>query len=529
MKLLGLATAAGLLCAPALPAQSTHPGKAVYDRWCAECHGAEGRGDGSAAATMLPRPRDFTQARYQIRHTASGALPTDEDIHRVLERGMPGTAMPAWTQLSQDQRNNLVAYLKTFSRFFQTEKPATAIEFDRAPGASEERVADGRRVYEKIECWKCHGRAGRGDGPSAPTQEDENDFPIRPANLTQNWRFNGGGSVEDIYARLRTGMDGTPMPSFSDLLDSKVVTEDELWNVALFVRSLSPEEPPEAREVIRVRKLSGALPNRVDDPAWNDVEPAFVTLVGQIIAKPRWFAPTVNAVWVQAAHNGRELSLLVSWDDPSQSPNAAWNEWQTRVTSVMEPRDTPPVTGNLPDALAVQFAPRVSEGRDLPYFLNGDARNPVYLWEWRSDSGLREAMANGIDKVQALPADGAPVSGQAVFKDGRWQLLLRRALTAQDTARRTSFASATPLPVAFAAWDGSNGETGGRRAVSSWYFLYLEEPLTAGVYITPVVAALVTALLAIVVVARAQKQHHAVARNEEEKVAATGLSTSAWE
>jgi DMSO reductase family type II enzyme heme b subunit len=505
--------------------QATHPGKAVYEKWCAECHGLQGRGDGSAAGTMLPRPRDFTQARYQVRTTPSGALPTDADIQHVLERGMPGTAMPAWPQLSQTDRDNVIAYLKTFSRFFQSEKPAAPLDFGDAPGTSDERIADGRRVYDKIECWKCHGRAGRGDGPSAPTQEDENNFPIRPANLSENWRFNGGGTVEAIYARLRTGLDGTPMPSFSDLLDSKVVTDDELWNVALFVRSLSPEKTPEPQDVIRARRV-GELPAGLDDEVWNDIEPAYVPLVGQIIAKPRWFAPTVNTVWVQAAHNGRELVLLLSWDDPSQSPSAAWNEWQTRITSVMEPKDTPPVTGNLPDAFAVQLAPRAGEGRDLPYFLNGDARNPVYLWEWRSDTGMREAIAKGIDNVQPLTRDGAPLQGQAVFKDGRWQLLLRRALAAQDTAQRTSFTTATPLPIAFAAWDGSNGETGGRRAISSWYYIYLEEPLTAGVYVTPIVAAAVTALLALMLVMRAQKQR-ATPQNQEK--AATAPSTSARE
>jgi DMSO reductase family type II enzyme heme b subunit len=507
LKTFFAASALSIACVSASYAQATHPGKATYDKWCSECHGLQGKGDGSAAATMLPRPRDFTQARYQIRTTPSGGLPTDADMHRILEQGMPGTAMPGWPTLSKGERENVIAYIKTFSRFFQSEKPAEGLDFGSAPGASDDRIADGRKVYDKIECWKCHGRAGRGDGPSAPTQEDENDFPMRPANLTQNWRFNGGSTVEDIYARLRTGMDGTPMPSFSDLLDSKVVTEDQLWNVALFVRSLSPEKSPEPREVIRAKLVAGDVPARIEDEAWSDIEPSYVPLVGQIIAKPRWFAPTVNNVWVQAAHNGRELALLLSWDDPSQSPNAAWNEWLTRVTSTMEPKDAAPAQGALPDAFAVQFAPRPGEGRDLPYFLNGDTRTPVYLWEWYSNTGVREAIARGMDNVQALPGDGAAVQAQAVFKDGRWQLLLRRSLAAQDTARRTSFARATPLPIAFAAWDGSNGESGGRRAISSWYFIYLEQPLTAGVYVTPLVAAALTALLAIMLVVRAQKQN----------------------
>src|SRR3989454_10425394 len=62
-----------------LAAQDTTKGKAVYVKWCAGCHGDGGAGDGPAAASMLPRPRNFTSGLYKIRTTASGQLPTDAD------------------------------------------------------------------------------------------------------------------------------------------------------------------------------------------------------------------------------------------------------------------------------------------------------------------------------------------------------------------------------------------------------------------------------------------------------------------
>src|SRR5687768_15481310 len=100
----------------ALFAQSAPAGKVVYDKWCAGCHGATGKGDGSAARYMLPPPRDFTKGVYQIRTTASGEIPSDADIKRVIDEGMPGTAMPEWkSRLSEQERNELVTYLKSFS------------------------------------------------------------------------------------------------------------------------------------------------------------------------------------------------------------------------------------------------------------------------------------------------------------------------------------------------------------------------------------------------------------------------------
>jgi mono/diheme cytochrome c family protein len=177
---LALGGAPAALGAPIVPAvpqpqQADHPGKPVYDKWCAGCHGVDGRGAGPAAAYMLPRPRDFTKALYQIRTTSSGSLPTDGDILHVINRGMPGRRCPAGSPVEpQQERENLVSYLKTFSRFFETDQPQV-MEFGRAPSVSDERLAEGAEVYRRMECFRCHGDEGRGDGP----------FPRRPCRTTR--------------------------------------------------------------------------------------------------------------------------------------------------------------------------------------------------------------------------------------------------------------------------------------------------------------------------------------------------------
>src|SRR5260370_18024948 len=85
-----------LLHAPCSFAQDTTAGKVVYQKWCAGCHGDNGAGDGVAAHRMIPPPRDFTGAIYQIRTTASGQLPTDADLTRSIDEGLGGTPMPGW-------------------------------------------------------------------------------------------------------------------------------------------------------------------------------------------------------------------------------------------------------------------------------------------------------------------------------------------------------------------------------------------------------------------------------------------------
>src|SRR6266705_1969211 len=101
----------GILLLPApgsLLAQDTTAGKSVYVKWCAGCHGDAGAGDGAAAASMLPRPRNFTSGLYKIRTTASGQLPTDADLERAIDEGLPGSAMPGWKgRLSQAERRDV--------------------------------------------------------------------------------------------------------------------------------------------------------------------------------------------------------------------------------------------------------------------------------------------------------------------------------------------------------------------------------------------------------------------------------------
>jgi DMSO reductase family type II enzyme heme b subunit len=480
---------------------------------------------------MLPRPRDFTGAIFKIRLTASGQLPTDADFMQAIDLGLLGTAMPGWkTRLTDRERRDVMAYIKTFSAFFaDTSQRSTPLQFGKAPGGgtSAEGLRIGRQFYDSLACRKCHGDRGRGDGPSAPTLHDDADFPIFAADLTQNWRFRGGGAVEDIYHRLRTGIDGTPMPSFSDLIDQKILTEEELWRLAQYVRSLSPERPPEVRDVIHAAQLARPVPVSPNDSAWSRVERYWFPLVGQVIHKPRWFAPAVSGVWVQAVHDGKSLALRVSWDDRSQSPDSAWLEFTGRVLETVASDDSTPraidagsggAPALWPDRLAVQFPLALPEGpqaMERPYFLMGSTTQPVYQWRWTSgplEDTLSVAavgagaagLARGIERFD--PLVGAPLSAQAVFDQGEWRVVFTRSLATADTSNQLQFRAGRAIPVAFFAWDGSNGETGPRMAVSSWYFLSLDTPTPPRVFVSPVLAMMVTLGLGWMVVRRAQRR-----------------------
>lgn len=478
-------------------------GKVVYDKWCAGCHGDTGAGDGEAAAYMLPRPRDFTRAVYQIRTTASGELPTDDDLRRVIDLGMPGTTMPAWRdRLSGTERDDIIAYLKTLSRFFRGDPPQP-MTIASPPRVTEDALADGRRLYiEELQCNACHGEYGRGDGTSAPTMTDDWNFPIRPADLTKNWNFNGGGTVEDIYLRMRTGVDGTPMPSNSDVIDAGLLTEEDLWRVAQYVRSLSPEQPPNRRDVVRAALVETALPSGADDPAWDDVEPYYIPLVGQITIAPRLFNPTVDGLWVQAAHDGEALAMRITWNDPTRSPDPEWDEYFQGVMAAMTDVDGLPEAQGT-DLVSLQLPATPPEGMELPYFLGGDSRRPVHKVQWTSAADeVEEGASASLDGFS--PRAATTWQHASSFADGQYRLFLRRALVPADTAAAPTFVPGEPMPIAFSAADGTNGEGPVRSSVSAWYAIYLDVPTPSRVYIAPLVAVVLTAGLGLMAVWRAQ-------------------------
>ena len=174
--------------------EASEKGKEVYENSCAHCHGIEGRGDGSAAENLLPKPRDFTRGLYKIRSTEAGQLPTDQDLFDIITVGMPGSSMPGWeTALSADDRWEVVAYIKTFhDGFKESEAPPKQITWQEKFPYAEESVEIGKGLYTELGCVECHGNIGRGDGTSAPTLTDEWGFQTWPANLTQSWNYRGG-------------------------------------------------------------------------------------------------------------------------------------------------------------------------------------------------------------------------------------------------------------------------------------------------------------------------------------------------
>ena len=89
--------------------------RGLYRQHCAQCHGITGDGYGPAADMVVPYPRDFRQAVFKFKSTYRDARPTDDDLRRMMVDGMPGTSMPSFRLLSEEQQWAIVEYIKYLS------------------------------------------------------------------------------------------------------------------------------------------------------------------------------------------------------------------------------------------------------------------------------------------------------------------------------------------------------------------------------------------------------------------------------
>ena len=523
--------------------EASEEGKRVYEKSCAHCHGTEGRGDGSAAENLLPRPRDFTRGLYKIRSTETGQVPTDQDLFDIITEGMPGTSMPGWeTSLSANERWEVVAYIKTFYDGFKENTAPRQIDLSGKIAYAEQSIETGKALYTELGCVECHGNVGRGDGTSAPTLTDEWGFQTWPANLAQGWTFRGGSETEDIFKRFIGGIAGSPMPAFEgdsflhfgltseeskrltelenkdemteaedeesaafyEKMDAAVdialrITEGETlnaadrqsfnnamkvvyeksWHLANYVKSLSPEKRPEPA-IGNNALRSQYLGGEL--PALGDA--AWETL------KASYF-PLVGQVILEPRQFNPTIDAVNVKSFYNDNEVAFLFTWDDRThTTASEDEETGKM---LEDAVAIQFPVKVPQGPTAPkpYFLWG-GRLPVYLWYWKASAPeqVTELTAKGISnaEVQAVQSD---LQAEGTYTDGQYNLWVKRALKTDDK-KDLQLEPGVFVPIAFSAWDGANGDVEAKRVISSWYTFVLEPVPSSRRFIYPPLVALLS-------------------------------------
>jgi cytochrome c oxidase cbb3-type subunit 2 len=512
--------------APSTAVAQTLSGPQLYSRYCAACHGDDGDGNGPGARYLYPKPRNFREGKFRL-VTTTNQVPSDEDLMRVLERGMPGSAMFPFAHLRDDERQELVAQVrqrvrlgiedrlrreaKEFGEEVDPKELATALSRRAQPGPRLEvppdlpppgadSVARGFVLYRKT-CVACHGETGKGDGVQA--QMDESGMPIRPRDFTLGF-FKGGRERDQLYARVMLGAPGTPMPS-----SSAVLKPAEAGDLVNFILSLSDEWTPgrvqHRRRRLFVWWISAPFSDEIPEATWARVEPT------PVIVSPLWWRehddPYLN---VQAAHDGQELAVRLSWRDGTRDAQAirpqdfpdmaalqlfkgehepflgmgaadgAVDVWLWNAAAQADLQQYADVDTAYPDMAVDQypFEERAAGARAHP--TERQPRGFLTAWEagnLRSDpthvAPGGALLASGFGSLTMRPRVSQKVSATGHREGNRWVVVLRRPLrTAPDAG--LALAPGDHASVAFALWNGAARDRNGQKLVSVWHDLVLE-------------------------------------------------------
>ncbi|VTT98672.1 cytochrome c class i : Cytochrome c OS=Singulisphaera acidiphila (strain ATCC BAA-1392 / DSM 18658 / VKM B-2454 / MOB10) GN=Sinac_6884 PE=4 SV=1: Cytochrome_CBB3 [Gemmataceae bacterium] len=279
-------------------------GSVVYRRWCLQCHGPTGAGDGSHAIELAAMPRDYRQGVFKFvtafakpdpkqpkKGLGAAGKPRRADLVRTIRKGLDGSMMPAFPTLTNAELEDLVSYVIHLSVRGETEYAtiAKAMQpteddpdftggeltwlFDqnlmfvlynwglaaRSPipvppeytRTDDDRLLSAMRGYKlynsaEFGCAACHVNYGR----EPQLKWDVWGGAVQPRNLPLGV-FRGGRRGEDLYARLYGGIHPSGMTAFFPTLatgPAYLERPDKIWNIVHFLQALTD---PYARQQLQ--------------------------------------------------------------------------------------------------------------------------------------------------------------------------------------------------------------------------------------------------------------------------------------
>lgn len=169
---------------------------ATYAENCAMCHGPAGDGKGPQAASLQPTPTDFTDVKRQSARSVFA-------LYNTITLGVAGTAMPAFSALTPEQRWQLAFYVSRFEATdAQRERGAQAWErgdgraaFPDLAAVVNQTPANARAKDETTEAILAYLRANPGQlgtGEGSP-------ISVAISNLEQSYAQYRAGKVDEAY------------------------------------------------------------------------------------------------------------------------------------------------------------------------------------------------------------------------------------------------------------------------------------------------------------------------------------------
>jgi mono/diheme cytochrome c family protein len=266
-----------------LDADTLAAGSVVYRSHCLHCHGLTGNGRGPTASWVNPHPRDYRQGLFKFTSTLGGneRKPRRDDLLRTVRQGIEGTSMPSFGLLPQSDQEAVVSYvihlslrgnvefgvmqqliqksissgevkstvsdyLTGFVGFWMkaSEESSIITPDPKYPiPTGDQRRASVQRGFKLFNdtseagCIACHKDYGR----QALLFYDKWGTIGRPLDVTQRV-YRGGQRRIDLYWRIYSGVNGSNMPGFGNVLASESFRtqnqHDGIWDLVNFLEVL---------------------------------------------------------------------------------------------------------------------------------------------------------------------------------------------------------------------------------------------------------------------------------------------------
>jgi len=169
---------------------------ALYAARCAVCHGSSGDGLGPQAAKLAPAPSNFQDARRQSVRSVFG-------LFNTITLGVSGTAMPAFADLSAEERWKLAFYVTQFA----------TDDGQRAIGKQAWQHGDGRSIFDSLAAVvtmtpaEAKGKGGNTESILAYLRAEPAEMALSPstpiafsiATLQRSLQAYRGGNQDEAY------------------------------------------------------------------------------------------------------------------------------------------------------------------------------------------------------------------------------------------------------------------------------------------------------------------------------------------
>jgi len=302
------------------------------------------------------------------------------------------------------------------------------------------------------------------------------------------------------------------MPSFTEAL-----TPEQRWAITDYIASLSGSDGPGYKNLVVAKHVLDTIDLAKGAANFAAAPVARFPVIGQIMEPGRQFHPPATSVMVQAIYDEESIAFLVRWNDmradntgtagltlpvpieeedakPAASAGAAAAAAAADPFAETTTAEAPPSEFN--DAVAIQIPSSVPTDARKPYFIFGDAQSPVDLWFFDL-AGKDPLQFTGRGSADIAANDTGDLTGAASYDQGEWSVIFKRPLRPSAGA---AFEPGTFLPVAFSVWDGFSRERGNRRALSSWYSIYVEPEVVTSAIGPMVRTALILLVIELVVI-----------------------------